>query len=81
MVNNMRDKARTLFLIKSTKDYIFGAYTEVGNWEFTKEKRLNSTLNQKNTLLKYISDPKAFIFSLINQDNDPLKIILDAHHT
>ena len=69
MLKSMGNKTKTLFLIKSTKDYIFGAYTEVGNWEFAKEKRLNSTLNHENKLLKYMSDPKAFIFSLVNSKN------------
>jgi len=54
------DKPKTLVIIKSTNGNVFGGYTEQ-SW--------SSPSNDVDIL-----DTKAFIFSLINQDNRPLKI-------
>jgi hypothetical protein len=51
--------ANTLTIIKSTNGNIFGGFTEKA-WYSTGQ---------------WYSDPKAFIFSLVNKENKPFKII------
>eukprot|EP01156_Anaeramoeba_ignava_P009790 Anaeramoba_ignava/a478211_80.p1 GENE.a478211_80~~a478211_80.p1 ORF type:complete len:552 (-),score=216.55 a478211_80:124-1779(-) len=53
----VNDKGRTLILVRTTDDYIFGAYTTVGF--------------QSNKNNEFIEDPKAFLFSLKNPDKEP----------
>ncbi|KAJ5067133.1 pep-cterm sorting domain-containing protein [Anaeramoeba ignava] len=50
------DKGKTLIIIKTKDNYIFGGFSEVG-----------FISGQK----KFLSDPKAFIFTLKNPKNDP----------
>jgi hypothetical protein len=50
--------ANTLTIVKSTNGFIFGAYTE---------QLWNSSCNYK-------ADNSAFIFSLVNKDNQPVKM-------
>jgi hypothetical protein len=52
------NRPNTLVIIKSTNGNVFGGYTE---------KSWTGFLDQKD-------DPNAFIFSLINKDNKPLKL-------
>ena len=52
-------KLKTLTIVKSTNDNIFGGYTEV-DW----------TPNN----VFYKNDPNAFLFSLVNKDNQPIKL-------
>ncbi|KAJ5079193.1 hypothetical protein M0811_14526 [Anaeramoeba ignava] len=49
-------KGKTLVIIKTTEDFIFGGFTSVG-W-------------QKSSCLKFTEDSKAFLFSLKNDIND-----------
>jgi hypothetical protein len=61
--------SNTLTIIKAKQSsYIFGGYTTVG-WE-------------SSAYAKYKSDQNAFIFSLTNKDNKPLKMEIDPgyHH-
>ena len=53
------DRTNTLTIIKTTENYVFGGYTSAA-W------------NQHNQ--NYNSDSSAFIFSLINKENTPLKM-------
>ena len=53
------NKGNTLTIIKSTNGNIFGGYSEI-QWT-----------NSTNQLLK---DPNAFLFSLVNKENDPFKV-------
>ncbi|KAJ5075449.1 hypothetical protein M0811_07419 [Anaeramoeba ignava] len=53
----VNDKGRTLILVKTTENYIFGAYTTVGF--------------QSNKNNEFTKDPKAFLFSLKNPDKEP----------
>jgi len=52
--------ANTLTIVKATNGNIFGGYTEQA-W------------HSKN---EWIKDPKAFIFSLVNKEEDPFKAIV-----
>jgi hypothetical protein len=52
------DKSKTLVIIKSTNGNVFGGYTEQ-LW---------------NNGCSFKIDPNAFIFSLINKENKPLKV-------
>ena len=57
--HNKCDQAeKTLTIIKTTENYIFGGYTEQ-NWSGKKVDKF---------------DPNAFIFSFINKDKKPIKI-------
>ena len=51
--------ANTLTVIKSSNENIFGGFTE---------KAWDSSCH-------YVEDPKAFIFSLVNKENKPFKIM------
>ena len=57
------NQANTLTVIKTTKGYIFGAYTAMA-WDSTS---------------KHKSDPTAFIFSLANPSNQPQLIPIKTH--
>jgi len=57
------DKPITLVIIKSLNGNVFGGYTE---------KSWGSSINDEHGVYKY--DPNAFIFSLINKENKPLKM-------
>ncbi len=48
----------TLTIIKSTNGNIFGGFTEK-TWQ--------------STICQYVADPNAFVFSLVNKENKPLK--------
>jgi hypothetical protein len=52
--------ANTLTIIKSTNENIFGGFTEKA-WDSSAQN--------------YTVDPKAFIFSLVNKENKPFKIM------
>ena len=57
-------KSNTLTILKAKQSkFIFGGFTAV-NWESSNN-------------LKYKSDQNAFIFSLTNKDNTPLKMKID----
>ena len=57
-------KSNTLTILKAKQSkFIFGGFTAV-NWESSNN-------------LKHKSDPNAFIFSLTNKDNTPLKMKID----
>jgi hypothetical protein len=61
------DHANTLTIFKAKgSGFIFGGYTAV-NWESSNN-------------LKYKSDANAFIFSLTNKDNKPLKMNIDPNN-
>ncbi|KAJ5075870.1 pep-cterm sorting domain-containing protein [Anaeramoeba ignava] len=64
----VRDKGKTLIIIKTTQNYIFGGFTSIGFQE--------QNLNAKTP------DPKAFIFSLRNNKNDrkPEKFSIKHEH-
>jgi hypothetical protein len=51
--------ANTLTVIKSEHGNIFGGFTEKG-WKSTR---------------RFVADPKAFIFSLVNKENKPFKAV------
>ena len=51
-------KDKTLTIIKTTNNFIFGGYTEA-SW---------------SSLKQWINDPKAFIFSLVNSSKTKIKI-------
>ncbi len=51
--------ANTLTVVKSTNGNIFGGFTEKA-WDSSNQ---------------YYSDPKAFIFSLVNKENKPFKVM------
>jgi hypothetical protein len=52
--------ANTLTIIKSTNGNIFGGFTEKA-WDSSSG---------------YVIDPKAFVFSLVNNENKPFKAII-----
>jgi len=52
--------ARTLTVVKATSGNIFGGFTEKA-W---------------HSINEWITDPKAFIFSLVNKEEDPFKAIV-----
>ena len=56
------NKQNTLTIVKSTNGFIFGGYTE-------------SYWDQSNT---HKSDPNAFLFSLINKENKPIRMEIIA---
>ncbi|KAJ5067344.1 btb/poz domain-containing protein [Anaeramoeba ignava] len=58
------NKGKTLVIIKSKDNFIFGGFTSIG---FTNDKSKWSDNYGNNG---YISDPNAFIFSLRNDKND-----------
>jgi len=51
-------KGKTLTVVKTTREYIIGGYTSVP-W---------------STAGRYIADPIAFLFTLVNPKNTPLKL-------
>ncbi len=59
--NKCDRKLKTLTVIKSSNSFIFGGYIE-GDW----------SCHRENENKRYGTDPKAFIFSLVNKDNNPL---------
>ncbi|KAJ5073113.1 e3 ubiquitin-protein ligase [Anaeramoeba ignava] len=67
------DKGKTLILIQTQDDFIFGAFTSVGFTTDQSKWGLQNSDGQENNFLQfnYISDPNAFIFSLKNFKNDP----------
>ncbi|KAJ5070046.1 pep-cterm sorting domain-containing protein [Anaeramoeba ignava] len=60
------DKGKTLVIIQTKENYIFGGFTSIG---FTSNESKWS-IKRTNPIRGYISDPKAFIFSLRNDKND-----------
>jgi hypothetical protein len=54
-------QAKTLTIIKTTNDHIFGGYTE-------------QLWNHSESFNGYKSDENAFIFSLVNKDSNPIKM-------
>ncbi|KAJ5078842.1 pep-cterm sorting domain-containing protein [Anaeramoeba ignava] len=60
------NRGKTLIIIKTKDNFIFGGFTEVG-WTAKKSKWRKK--DRKNSS-GYIIDPKAFIFSLRNDKND-----------
>src|SRR5579883_1376314 len=54
------NKPKTLTIVKSTSECIFGGYTEA-EWS-----------SSEDNLFK--RDPNAFLFSLVNKQNEPIKI-------
>jgi hypothetical protein len=59
------NRAKTLTIIKTTRGFVFGGYTDAA-WD---------------SLSKYKADPNAFIFSLVNPSNKPLLIPVKAGGT
>jgi len=71
------NKPNTLIIIKSTNDNVFGRYTEQSWTPFDYDlvlKQLFTNRSRAQGLFNRSSDPNAFIFSLINYLNRPLKI-------
>ncbi|KAJ5073843.1 btb/poz domain-containing protein [Anaeramoeba ignava] len=60
------NKGKTLIIIKTTNNFIFGGFTQVG---FTNDKS-KWRKEDSNKIYGYIKDPNAFIFSLRNDKND-----------
>jgi hypothetical protein len=58
--------ANTLTVIKSEHDNIFGGFTELA-WDSTSRSFIDEKI-----------DPNAFIFSLVNKDNKPFKVMCDS---
>ena len=68
---------KTLVVIKTTQNSVFGGYTEA-NWSGNRFEYLLLMTDLfeyclKVFLFRYKPDPNAFIFSLFNRDNAPLK--------
>ncbi|KAJ5076865.1 hypothetical protein M0811_00183 [Anaeramoeba ignava] len=66
------NKGKTLIIIKTEDDYIFGGFTSVG---FTNDKT-KWLPNNTNLNYSYIEDPNAFLFSLINERKYPEKFTI-----
>ncbi|KAJ5069699.1 hypothetical protein M0811_02276 [Anaeramoeba ignava] len=60
------NKGKTLVIIKTKDNFIFGGFTQVG-WTNDKSKWREK---DKNAINGFIPDPNAFIFSLRNDKND-----------
>ncbi|KAJ5070667.1 pep-cterm sorting domain-containing protein [Anaeramoeba ignava] len=60
------NKGKTLVIIKTKDNFIFGGFTQVG-WTTDKSKWRKEN---RNGYFGYIIDPNAFIFSLRNDKND-----------
>ncbi|KAJ5072764.1 pep-cterm sorting domain-containing protein [Anaeramoeba ignava] len=60
------NKGKTLFIIKTKQNFIFGGFTSVG-WANDKSKWRE---DDRNGSVGFISDSNAFIFSLRNDKND-----------
>ncbi|KAJ5075458.1 pep-cterm sorting domain-containing protein [Anaeramoeba ignava] len=61
------DKGKTLVIIKTKDNFIFGGFTQVG---WTNDKSKWSKMNPHNSEGGWIQDPNAFIFSLRNDKGD-----------
>ncbi|KAJ5070678.1 pep-cterm sorting domain-containing protein [Anaeramoeba ignava] len=60
------NKGKTLVIIKTKDNFIFGGFTQVG-WTTDRSKWKEEEVNNP---WGYIIDPKSFIFSLRNDKND-----------
>ncbi|KAJ5079457.1 hypothetical protein M0811_04478 [Anaeramoeba ignava] len=73
------NKGKTLVIIKTKDNFIFGGFTSVG---FTNDKSKWRKEDQRRKVDGYIIDPNAFIFSLRNDKNDrkPEKFPIKKDH-